>query len=330
MTEDFLHGGALDRMRAAFPDAPDPWIDLSTGINPWPYPFTDIPPDAYRYLPTQSDGHACRAAMAEAFGAPDDSLVLSPGSELLIRLLPMILSPRRVVVLSPTYGDHTRVWRATNCEVIEANDPLAEAGRADAIIVCNPNNPDGRVFSTAELERTRMQLAAHNGWLIVDEAYADLTPTHSLAPYGGKDNLIVLRSFGKFFGLAGLRLGALIGPGYILHHMSERLGVWPVSGPALAIGRQAYSDHAWQAETRGRLKAARLRLDALLAGAGLSVAGGCDLFRLVRAPDAVRLWRRLAGRGIYVRRFDWSDHLLRIGLPPDTEAEHRLAAALTP
>ena len=330
MNEDFLHGGALDRMRAAFPDAPAPWIDLSTGINPWSYPFTDVPPDAHRHLPAQSDWYACRAAMAAAFGAPSDSLILSPGSELLIRLLPTIISPRRVAIQSPTYGDHSRVWRSAGCEVVEAEDPLAEAGRADAVIVCNPNNPDGRTFTPDELEQTRRQLAAHNGWLIVDEAYADLDPAHSLAPDGGRDNLIVLRSFGKFFGLAGIRLGALIGPGHVLSLMSERLGVWPVSGPALAIGRQAYDDHAWQAETRDRLKAARIRLDALLAGAGLNIAGGCDLFRLVRTPDATTLWQTLAERGLYVRRFDWSDCLLRIGLPQGSEAEHRLAAALNP
>lgn len=329
MNEDILHGGALDRMRAAFPGAPAPWIDLSTGINPWPYPFTDIPPDAHRHLPTQSDWHACRTAMADAFRAPPDSLILSPGSELLIRLLPTIISPRRVVILSPTYGDHTRVWRAADCEIVETATPLAEAGRADAIIVCNPNNPDGRTFSPAELEQARAHLAAHNGWLIVDEAYADLAPAHSLAPGGGKDNLIVLRSFGKFFGLAGVRLGAMIGPEHVLCLMSERLGVWPVSGHALSIGQRAYRDQAWQTATRDRLRAARRRLDEILTDADLSLAGGCDLFRLVQAPDATGLWHRLAERGLYVRRFDWSDHLLRVGLPPDSEAEHRLAAALS-
>ncbi|WP_321490068.1 threonine-phosphate decarboxylase CobD [uncultured Hyphomonas sp.] len=329
MKEDLLHGGALDQMRAAFPDAPTPWIDLSTGINPRPYPLTDIPPDMHNHLPMQSEQHACRMAMAGAIGAAPDSLLLSPGSELLIRLLPTLLSPQRVVIQSPTYGDHARVWRASTCEVIQTEDPLAEAGQADAIIICNPNNPDGRVFSSAELERVRLQQAARGGWLIVDEAYADLAPAISLAPSGGTDNLVILRSFGKFFGLAGVRLGALIGPEQLLRSMSERLGVWSVSGQALAIGRRAYLDHAWQAETRERLSAARARLDILLTDAGLNIAGGCDLFRLVHTPDAATLWQQLAREGIYVRRFDWSDCLLRIGLPPDEEAERRLADALS-
>lgn len=329
MNEDLLHGGALDRMSMAFPDVPLPWIDLSTGINPWPYPLTNIPTAAYQHLPTRQDWHACRAAMAHAWGVPTKHLIMAPGSELLIRLLPTVLSPRRIVIQSPTYGDHARVWRTAGCKTVELEEPLAEAGHADAIIVCNPNNPDGHIFSTDELEQARKRQAARNGWLIVDEAYADLVPMHSLTPQGGSDNLIILRSFGKFFGLAGVRLGAMIGPEPVLSLMSGRLGVWPVSGPALCIGQQAYRDQVWQQATRDRLSAARRRLDRILIQAGLSPAGGCDLFRLVETPDATDLWRRLAQRGVYVRRFDWSDRLLRIGLPRDAEAESRLAEALS-
>jgi len=328
MIETLLHGGALDRMRAMFPKAPGPWVDLSTGINPWPYPFTEISPDAYSHLPTEHERLACRAAMADAISAPHHSLCLSPGSELLIRLLPALISPGRVAVQSPTYGDHGRVWQAAGCEVIEAQNPLNEAGRVDAVIVCNPNNPDGHVFDTEELEFARKKLAVHGGWLIVDEAYADLAPMHSLAPMGGADHLIILRSFGKFYGLAGIRLGGLIGPESIVRKTSEHLGVWPVSGPALSIGTEAYMDLHWQNATRHKLWTARQRLDALLTDAGLNIIGGCDLFRLVETEDAGRLWRNLAERGVYVRRFDWSDQLLRFGLPSGHEAERRLKDAL--
>ena len=329
MTKTFLHGGALDRIRTMFPNAPEQWVDLSTGINPWPYPFTEISPAAYSHLPTEREWLACRDAMAEAIGAPPSNLRLSPGSELLIRLLPALISPKRVAIQSPTYGDHLRVWQAAGCEVIEAQNPLREADRVDAVIVCTPNNPDGHVFDTEELELTRKRLATHGGWLIVDEAYADLNPTHSLAPAGGTEQLIILRSFGKFFGLAGVRLGALIGPEGILHKVSEHLGGWPVSGPALSIGTEAYMDLQWQKTTRHKLKTARQRLDALLADSGLNIVGGCDLFRLVETEDAGKLWRRLAETGIYARRFDWSDKLLRFGLPPDHEAEQRLTEALS-
>ncbi len=330
MTLNLLHGGALDRMREAFPDAPAPWVDLSTGINPWPYPVGGIPEAAYHHLPTQAAYERCRAEMSQAFGAPPESLLLSPGSELLIRLLPGVISPRRVAILSPTYGDHARAWKSAGCEVIETDAPLDMAGAADAVILCNPNNPDGRRFDPDRLMTAAETLAARDGWLIVDEAYADLYPELSVAVHGGRNNLIILRSFGKFFGLAGVRLGALIAPPPVLTSLSEQLGVWPVSGPALAIGARAYHDRSWQEKTRVRLKEARGHLDETLTAAGLHIAGGCDLFRLVQTPDAAFLWQRLAKKGIYVRRFDGSDCLLRIGLPADPESEQRLAGALTP
>jgi len=330
MNEGLLHGGALDRMRKAFPDAQEPWIDLSTGINPWPYPIGEIPDSVFHHLPTQAAYETCRAAMSQAFGAPRENLLISPGSELLIRLLPDVLSPGRTAVLSPTYGDHARVWKSAGCEVIETGFPLTMADEADAIVLCNPNNPDGRRFDPADLMAAAERLAVHGGWLIVDEAYADLEPELSIAPYASRNNLIILRSFGKFFGLAGVRLGTLIAPPSICASISERLGVWPVSGPALEIGARAYQDRPWQENTRANLSKASARLDALLTSAHLSIAGGCDLFRFVQVPDAESLWRQLAQKGIYVRRFVWSDHMLRFGLPANSESEQRLAEALTP
>ena len=313
MTDDLLHGGALDRMQAAYPNAPTPWVDLSTGINPWPYPVGALPPEAWQHLPTAAAMQACRAAMARAIGAPEASLLLAPGSELLIRLLPTVIAPRTVAVASPTYGDHARAWRASGAEVIETTDPLAEAGKVDALVLCNPNNPTGMVLERSQMGQALTRQAARNGWLIVDEAYADLCPALSLAPLAGAGNLIILRSFGKFYGLAGLRLG-----------------VWPVSGPALAIGAQAYADLAWQDATRDQLAAARRRLDKILLDSGLWIVGGTDLFRLARTDNARQLWHQLAEAGLYVRRFDYAPDLLRIGLPANTEAEHRLAAALSP
>lgn len=329
MNDDLLHGGALDRMQAAYPKAPTPWIDLSTGINPWPYPVGALPAAAWQHLPTAAAMQACRAAMTRAIGAPEAALLLAPGSELLIRLLPTVIAPRSVALASPTYGDHARAWRASGAEVLETADPLAEAGKVDALVLCNPNNPTGTVLERSQLGQALTRQAARNGWLIVDEAYADLVPALSLAPMAGAERLIILRSFGKFYGLAGLRLGALLGPPALLEATSQRLGVWPVSGPALAIGAQAYADRSWQAETRDRLVAARRRLDKILLDSGLWLVGGTDLFRLVRFENAPQLWHRLAEAGLYVRRFDYAPDLLRIGLPANAEAEHRLAAALS-
>lgn len=329
--DGFVHGGALDLMRARFPRAPQPWIDLSTGINPWPYPVGSPQPETLQRLPSVTATAACREAMAAAFGAPAACVLPVPGSELLIRLLPLLLRPRsgaRVAVARPSFADHAEVWRAAGYRVVETSDPLAALATADLVVLCNPNNPDGRVWKPARLEAARAALAAKGGWLIVDEAYADVRPELSLAASGGRPGLILLRSFGKFFGLPGLRLGALIAPPDTVETARACLGVWSVSGPALAAGARAYRDAGWQRATRQRLATARARLDAVLNAAGLRVAGGTDLFRFVEVDDAGRVWQRLAERGIFVRGFDWSPNRLRIGLPPDAAAEERLSRAL--
>lgn len=330
MIRDLLHGGALNFMQTEFPDAPTPWVDLSTGVNPWAYPIDGLAHAALQRLPTQKAGDACRMAMARAVGAAPESILLAPGSELLIRLLPFVIAPRNVAVLSPTYGDHARAWRAANATVVETHNPLEAIDDADAIVLCNPNNPDGRTFAPEDLTRAAECLAARGGWLILDEAYADLYPTLSMAAHGGRAGLIVLRSFGKFFGLPGLRLGALIAPHMILEKMAAHLGVWPVSGPALEIGAKAYNDASWQANTRATLSRSRERLDRIFTKSGLHEISGVDLFRYVRIDNATAIWRELAQAGIYVRRFCWSEDHLRIGLPHNAEAEQRLAAAFSP
>jgi cobalamin biosynthetic protein CobC len=329
MTADLIHGGALEAMRAAYPSAPEPWIDLSTGINPWPYPNTDLSSDAFVRLPSHAAYQTCRGAMSSAINVSPDVLLLAPGSELLIRLLPTIVQARRVAVLAPSYEDHARVWPHHGAETLHTSDPLAMADEVDVVVVTHPNNPDGRTFRRAELEAARQRLAVRSGWLIVDEAYGDLAPAESCASLAGADSLIVLRSFGKFYGLAGLRLGAMLGPQSALKIMQEQLGVWPVSGAALEIGARAYADTDWQHETRQQLALARARLDGILARAGLTTDGGTDLFRYVAVSNAHSLFDRLARAGVYVRRFEGSDTHLRIGLPADKDSEERLRAALS-
>ena len=329
-----VHGGALDAMRRLFPDAPQPWVDLSTGINPWPWPARKSHFEDLQRLPTQEDYGRCIAAMSTAFGSPERAILAAPGSELLIRLLPNVIAPRRVAILAPSYGDHARVWRAAGCEVIETPDPLAEAATADAVVICNPNNPDGRRFQPDGVEAAHGHLSERGGWLVIDEAFADLEPALSWGPRGGTDHLLVLRSIGKFYGLAGLRLGALIAPAEAITRMQALLGVWSVSTPALAIGAAAYSDRDWQEAARLQLAKARRDLDELLRERlqepRCRVVGGTDLFRYVEVADAHGLWQQLARRGIYVRRFPWSPRHLRIGLPGNADEARRLREALSP
>ncbi|MEM9375653.1 MAG: threonine-phosphate decarboxylase CobD [Pseudomonadota bacterium] len=330
MSKDLIHGGAVDAIAATFPEATKPWLDLSTGINPWPYPNIDVSTRALARLPTQADQDACRDAMASALKAPAQSIVLAPGSECLIRLLPSLIHPRRIALLSPTYGDHSETWSRAGAEIIQTDDPLRVSSSVDTVILTHPNNPDGRRFDPEALETARQALAARGGWLIVDEAFADLLPEQSLAPKAGADGLIILRSFGKFFGLAGLRLGACLAPVGLRKALKDRLGAWPVSGAALEIGTRAYADFTWQAQTQTRLVEAAERLDLILHDAGFEQVGGTALFRFVTTKDAYAVFETLARAGIYTRRFAWSQTHLRIGLPGSSEAEARLRAALTP
>lgn len=328
---DMRHGGALDIMRAQFPNAPAPWIDLSTGINPWPWQVPSAltsNESIYSQLPTQTDTAACRAAMSEAFGADQGHILPVPGTAMAISLLPSLLNAKRVCVLSGSYGDHLRAWKRSGAHVVEHTSPLDMAGKVDVIALCNPNNPDGRVFKRSDLLEACAALGTHGGTLIVDEAYADLDQHKSVASGALPKNLIVLRSFGKFYGWAGLRLGAVLGHPATLEALSAYLGDWPVSTLALKIGSLAYRDTAFQQETRNTLAQARLRLDDILTTCRIAIAGGTDLFRFVEVSSSESLWRHLASTGIYARRFNWSPVHLRLGLPSSKSFESRLRAAL--
>lgn len=323
------HGGALDRVMAAFPQAPTPWVDLSTGINPWAYPVDPAWSQALPVLatlPTAAQDKACRTAMARAWGCSPDAILVTPGTELLIRLLPLIVGARRIALYEPTYADHRQIWDAQQAEILVSDDPLALSDQVEAVVVCQPNNPDGRLWDRASLRACQRHLAAKGGMLIVDEAFVDLVSEHSLASHGGEAGLLVLRSFGKFYGLAGLRLGAVLAPADLRQKLSQLLGCWPVSGVALELGAQAYGDPEWPKQMRQTLGVARRRLDRLLNRGPGEVIGGTDLFRLVNVSNAEKAWRQLAAKGVYVRSFAPSANQLRFGLPRDERAWDRLEA----
>jgi cobalamin biosynthetic protein CobC len=321
------HGGALDRAIARFGGARADWIDLSTGINPWPYPVPAIAAEAWTRLP---DGSALRD-LAEAargfYGAPADAAVAAaPGSQALIQLLPRLVPTTAVAVVGPTYAEHARCWALAGHEV-QAIETI-EGSTATILVLVNPNNPDGRHWEPARLRALAERQASRGGLLVVDEAFAEVRPEISLVPQAGLPGLVVLRSFGKFFGLAGLRLGFAFGPAGLIEHLDAAFGPWAVAGPALEIGRAALADISWAVATRQRLAAAARSLDAILSTAGLEPIGGTDLYRLARIAEAGQLADRLGRHHILVRRFADQPDWLRFGLPPDAAAATRLRAAL--
>jgi cobalamin biosynthetic protein CobC len=320
------HGGDLGAARLMFPGAPEPFIDLSTGINPYPYPIPPLAPDLFTRLPDVAALDRLAAIAAQHYGAPSAAHVVpAPGTQILLSMVAAQVPPGRAAVLGPTYAEHVRAAARAGHRVEEVGD-VARLHGVDLAIAVNPNNPDGRMASREALLACA---AAVPGLLVLDEAFMDVGPAdQSLAPDVDGGNIVVLRSFGKFFGLAGLRLGFALASPAIAARLRAGLGPWAVAGPALAIGATALQDRSWAATTRGRLARSALRLDEILRGGGLDVAGGTSLFRLVHTPAAHALFQHLGRAGILVRRFADQPTWLRFGLPAREPDWQRLAAAL--
>lgn len=324
------HGGRLDRMVGLYGRRRDTWLDLSTGINPVPYEVPVLADDVWRRLPERTLLDETLVAARDFYGVPDNAgIAAAPGTQSLIQLLPDQLPAGAVAVVSPTYGEHAYTFRQAGRTVAEI-EALAEVpGDCTIAVVVNPNNPDGRVFSVPELLKTRKLLADRGGCLIVDEAFADCGDVQSIVSEITAPGLVVLKSFGKFFGLAGLRLGFAIADATLTARFETRLGPWAVSGPALAVARKALTDVAAVAAIQQSLLRNSGLLQGLLQTAGLEIAGSTPYFTLVDHPKAPELHEGLCRRGIYVRKFEYAPRWLRFGLPA-TERQHgQLADALT-
>lgn len=313
-----VHGGDLGEAMRRFPDAPRPWIDLSTGINPVPYPVLPMPETAWTRLPGHAPEEALQEAAMARYGVPHRRMVVAaPGTQALIQVLPRLLPPSRVAIVGPTYEEHQTCWSRAGHEV----RIVPKLEDSDVVVVVNPNNPTGRLFSPADL-------AGIAGFLVVDEAFIDFLPREMSFIGQLRGRAVVLRSFGKTYGLAGVRLGFAIASPDMAPRIREELGPWAVPGPALEIGRRALHDGDWLRAARERLVADSARLDGLLRAAGFEIAGGTLLFRLARHPSAAVFVQRLGQQGIHVRAFADAAGQLRFGLPGNDEAFRRLAAAL--
>ncbi|MGR3436133.1 MAG: aminotransferase class I/II-fold pyridoxal phosphate-dependent enzyme [Shimia sp.] len=306
MTAPRDHGGALDAAIARWGGTRDAWMDLSTGIDPVPYPPPPLPTDAWSRLPDAA-AEALLIAAARAFWAvpAEADILATPGASLPIALLPTLRPPGRVRIPGPTYNEHAASFEQAGWKVVAD-------GPADAAVIVHPNNPTGALHP-----------APTEPLAIVDESFCDTMPDASLIAEAARPGRVVLKSFGKFWGLAGLRLGFAIGDPALIGALRARIGPWAVSGPALAIGAAALEDRDEATARRARQTRAADALDAIVGPA----IGGTPLFRLYEVPDAAAFADRLARRHILVRTFPYAPTWVRIGLPPDTE---RLAAALAP
>lgn len=301
MTAARDHGGGIDAAIARFGGARADWIDLSTGINPVPYPLPGFPADCWTALPDRAAFAALERAARAFWNVPAGARALAaPGASALIARIPALLPQGRVRIDAPTYNEHAAAFGSGGW--------TADHTRPKARVVVHPNNPTGTFWDGTDIDPDL-------GLLVIDESFCDIAPDRSLIRLAGQPGVIVLKSFGKFWGLAGMRLGFAFGDPALVGRLAEHIGPWAVSGPALVTGAKALGDLAWAAQTRLRLAQDAARLDRLICGKGAQVVGGTDLFRLYDVGDAARWQDRLAERRVLGRVFPYSDRWLRLGLP---------------
>jgi len=319
------HGGRLRKAVEHYGIAESDWLDLSSGLAPWPWPIPPIPERAWARLPETDDG--LEQAACTYYGAPQ--VLPVPGSQAAIQLLPRLRRAGKVGVLSPCYAEHAEAWRRNGYIVREVLEHEVDffLDSLNVLVVVNPNNPTGLSLAPERLLEWHARLAQRGGWLVVDEAFMDNTPQRSLAAHSHQVGLIVLRSFGKFFGLAGVRLGFVLAEGQLLRLLAEQVGPWAVSGPTRVLGQVCLADTAGHERQRVRSEQASQRLVELLTRFGLAPQGGCALFQWLVTARAETLYEFMARRGILLRLFTQNSSL-RFGLPADEADWLRLEQAL--
>jgi cobalamin biosynthetic protein CobC len=316
------HGGNLDLAQQRFGGRAEDWIDLSTGINRLPYPVGEVSSRAWSALPSRAEIDALHQAAQHAYRTRAPIVALG-GAQAAIQALPQLAPPGRARILAPTYNEYAGVLSAAGWKVEEVSALDALAG-ADLAIVVNPNNPDGRCHSPKDL----LALLPRVGRLVIDESFADAVPQLSLASEADRPGLLILRSFGKFYGLAGLRLGFALGNSSDIARLVAMSGPWPVSGAAIAIGCRALRDDAWAEATSTRLARDCVRLDGMVQSQGWTLVGGTPLFRLYETPNALAAQEKLARGQIWSRVFAREPTWLRLGLPGSESEWARLAEVL--
>ncbi|MGV6804558.1 MAG: threonine-phosphate decarboxylase [Ruegeria sp.] len=306
------HGGGLDCAMGMHGGARADWIDLSTGINPHPYPVEGLSPEDWTSLPDHGAFAQLCAAARTFWRVPETAAILpAAGASALIARLPALAPVGAVQITMPTYNEHAAAFTAQGWKV-------QPDGAAQARVIVHPNNPDGRIWQSEDADAPLT---------VIDESFCDVVPEASLIRLSDRPGVVVLKSFGKFWGLAGLRLGFAVGQPALIARLNDLTGPWAASGPALRIGTQALNDASWAKSTRARLAKEANRLDALMTGKGAQLVGGTTLFRLYRVDSALAWQDRLARSQIWSRIFPYSDTYLRLGLPPEN-GWARLEAAL--
>ncbi|MHB8346036.1 MAG: threonine-phosphate decarboxylase CobD [Acidiferrobacterales bacterium] len=319
------HGGGIIAASGQYGIPIGDWLDLSTGINPNSWPVPEIPAALWRRLPEHEDG----LIQAAAGYYQSRSLLPVAGSQAAIQIVPRLRGCCRVGVLAPSYSEHQYAWSCAGHSVVNiaAGEINAAIAELDVLVLCNPNNPTAVAFPAETLLSWHAKLASKGGWLVVDEAFIDATPELSVARHAGKDGLIVLRSMGKFFGLAGIRTGFVFAWPQLLNAVQNQSGPWAISGPARWIASLALQDRKWQVSARESLAQSSAKLQTLLSRYDLAPAGSTLLFSWIMTEQAAVVHEMLARQGILTRYFA-APSSIRFGLPGSETERQRLEDVL--
>ncbi len=325
-----FHGGNLDEAARQFGGDIAKWVDLSSAVSPFSWSVPELPKEIWHHLPDGTLKEQAIAAARQYYGAPEAAAcTIGNGSQAFIQNLPFCFKPQTVAIVGFTYQEHGVCWQRAGHDVFVADGLESAEKTARIVVVVNPNNPDGRVLEGGALVALARRLGAKGGLLVVDEAFCDVMPEVSVSAHTGMDGLLVMRSVGKFFGLAGMRLGFAFGAELMIERLEESLGPWPASGPALAIASKAMDDRRFINRTRKKLASGRLALETLLQEHGFAIVGGTDLVVLVQLENATALYEHLARNRILVRPFIGRDDWVRISIPANKRVLNRLSKAFT-
>lgn len=292
------HGGGIDAAIAQYGGTRNDWTDLSTGINPIPYPLPSFHGYHWTQLPDRAAFDAFEAAARKFWQVPANAEIIpASGASAIIAMLPSVLKGATAVIPEPTYNEHRAAYLAHGWEM---------TNKGDVKTIVHPNNPDGHLYSTADLNAQTC---------VIDESFCDVCPELSMMSHAIDDGHLIIKSFGKFWGLAGMRLGAVIAPKSFAPALRDRIGPWAVSGPALYTGTRALQDAHWANDTRQRLAQDAQKLDQIMLDKGAKTMGGTTLFRLYHVDNAGAWYDRFAQNRILTRVFPYSQHFLRLGIP---------------
>jgi len=308
------HGGKLDHHLDLYGGDRSDWIDLSTGINNSPYPIPKIPKWVWECLPDERLNENFKDAARDFWKVPKSAeITTANGTSPIISILPSIFRRGNIDIYHPTYNEYKAAFTKSGWKISKNN--------ASARVLVNPNNPDGKYWSSTDI-------LSNDKLTIVDESFCDLTPEKSLIKFSDQPGVVVLKSFGKFWGLAGLRLGCAIAAPKTLKKLQSMLGPWPASGPALFIGVKALNDKNWANNNVKKLDNLASKFDDILLKNSIHIMGGTSLFRLIKIKNAEKMKNYFAQNHILIRTFSYSNEIARIGIPKNEKQRLKIETIL--